>query len=126
MSVLASSIRIGLGSGLLLGTAAAWADQVVATAASEDFDVIEADFDLARKPAAKRIFRLDIEQPHQTEAGISAEEARRFRDRRLKEAIPRHWTYKPYEDGPSLEFGGLGAGRKKTPKLAHMAVGWDF
>ena len=126
MFVFASSIRTGLGAFALVGAIAVSAEAPADTIAAEDCDVIEADFDLARKPVANQIARLDLEQVAEIEAGVSPEIAQRFRDRRLKEAIPRHLTYKPYEDGPSFEFGGLGASRKKTPKLAHMALGWDF
>jgi len=41
--------------------------------------------------------------------------------------IPRpHWAQQIYEDGPSIEFGALGAGRKGTPRLVHLALNWDY
>ncbi|WP_041558426.1 hypothetical protein [Novosphingobium sp. PP1Y] len=36
------------------------------------------------------------------------------------------WAYKPDSEGPSIEVAALGAGRKGTPRLAHLALGWDF
>lgn len=36
------------------------------------------------------------------------------------------WTYVPVDGGPTLEVGALGGGRKGTPKLAHVKLGWRF
>ncbi|MBB4856835.1 hypothetical protein HNO88_000132 [Novosphingobium chloroacetimidivorans] len=46
----------------------------------------------------------------------------RFRDEKIKP----HWVYSPVEGGPAVEVGALGGGRKGTPKLAHVRVGWNF
>ena len=71
------------------------------------------DFDLARDVSShedERRFRLD------SDAG------RRF----PKESLGPQWSYNPLRGGPSLEVAALGAGRKGSPKLAHVRVDWSF
>ena len=37
-----------------------------------------------------------------------------------------HWSISPVAGGPTVELAALGAGRKGTPKLAHVGVDWSF
>lgn len=85
-----------------------------AKSGSPDDLAASVDFDLARHTSSRkadRRFRLADEDDPET-----------FRSGKLG---PR-WSYIPISGGPTVEVGALGAGRKGTPKLAHVGVDWSF
>lgn len=84
-----------------------------AKASGEDALAVASDFDLARHGRARgdqKRFRLGQGDPA------------RFRTDKLGP----HWSISPVAGGPTVELAALGAGRKGTPKLAHVGVDWSF
>jgi len=120
-------LSLGLATAAFVSANAAHAgevDRAGAAAVPEQWNT-QVDFDLARD------CRPEIEVQ-----GLSAHPRERRRQdpaswkvesiaSELKRLRPR-WSHELHSDGPVFEFGTLGAGRKHTPKLAHIALGWDF
>jgi hypothetical protein len=76
----------------------------------------ERNFDLARHVAARAMPRGDRER-----AGTEVSQPQ-FAESPLG---PR-WSYQVAQDGPSLEFSALGAGRNDGPRLLQVGVDWQF
>lgn len=99
----------------LVGLAAGEPAQARRAASPLDLEQ-ERNFDLARHVAARTMPRGDRER-----AGTEASQPQ-FAESPLG---PR-WSYQVAEDGPSLEFSALGAGRKNGPRLLQVGVDWQF
>ncbi|WP_275227125.1 hypothetical protein [Novosphingobium album (ex Liu et al. 2023)] len=72
------------------------------------------DFDLARDIAIR------------AQASGETATARGVRPGYPKEKLGPHWSFQPLDDGPQIEMGALGGGRKGMPKIAHVGLNWDF
>lgn len=44
----------------------------------------------------------------------------------VEDGLKREWSIQPLADGPALEVGALGGGKKKAGRLAHVRVSWAF
>ena len=44
----------------------------------------------------------------------------------VDDGLKREWSIQPLADGPALEVGALGGGKKKAGRLAHVRVSWAF
>ncbi|WP_156839456.1 hypothetical protein [Novosphingobium aquimarinum] len=99
----------------LVGLAAGGSAQ--ARRATSPLDLEQArNFDLARHVAARTMPRGDRER----------EDAKALQPRFAESPLGPRWSYQVAEDGPSLEFSALGAGRNDGPRLVQVGVDWQF
>jgi len=95
----------------------AGAGPALAQRATSPLDLERArNFDLARNVAARAMPRGDSERDRKFAA------APRF----TEDPLGPRWSYRLVEEGPSLEFSALGAGREDVPRLLHVGVDWRF
>ena len=102
---------------LALATVAAFAVQAVPAASQVQGRPFASDFDLA-SPADRAVSRED--------AAPSAPVAPRNLDTRDFAVDAPEIEMPLSENGPRLLVGAMGGKHKGMPKLAHIALGWNF
>ncbi len=91
-------------------------------------DMLALDFDISRRDP-----RTVLALSEEADAAPGAEEEHGALDepempRRAwdDDGLKREWSIQPIDDGPALEVAALGGGEKKSGKLAHVRVSWEF
>lgn len=84
------------------------------------------DFDLARDCPPSR-GASEAEDRQATGAnGLQIDWRKKFHGLSAKEKYGPHWSYRPGPAAPKLQVAALGAGSKKYPRVAHVAMDWEF
>lgn len=97
--------------------ALAVAGPALAQRATSPLDLEQArNFDLAQNVAARAMPRGDSERDRKFDP----------KPRFSEDSLGPRWSYRLIEEGPSLEFSALGAGREDVPRLLHVGVDWRF